>query len=63
MRRRRRADGHENRRNRPADVNGRGRIADITAEETDHVVAEFGQGLRGVARELLIRKKLYQSWN
>ncbi len=63
MRRGRRADAHENRRSRPAGFNWRGRIAEIAAEEADGLVAEFGQGLRGVAGEFVIRKMPEQSWS
>src|ERR1700674_3813514 len=63
MRRSRRADAYENGRNRPPGINGRGRIAEMTAEEANNLVAEVGQGLPGVAGEFGIRQILQQGWS
>src|SRR5208337_5405284 len=60
-RRGRRGDAHQNGRNRPSRVHGRGRIAEMAAEETDDLVTEFGEGACGVAGRLAIGKELYQS--
>jgi len=54
----RRADACENGRDRPPDVNCRGRIAEMAAQEGDDLVAEFGQGLRGVAGKFVVGKML-----
>src|SRR5882762_3666432 len=63
MRRSRRADAYKNRRDRPPGVKGRGRIAELAAEEAEDLVAELGQGLPSVAGEFVIRQIFRQSWS
>ena len=49
-------DAYENGRDGPPDVNWRGRIAEMAAKEGDDLVAEFGQGLRGVTGKFVVGK-------
>src|SRR5271167_3224198 len=61
MRRGRRADAHEDGRNRPSRVHGKRRIAEMASEGTNDLVTEFGERLRGIAGEIAIGKDFYQS--